>query len=81
MNIKVTNLSITLNSRCNLAISHVTPVHYAHHIANQAKHFVSWDGAGSGRSGSSGGRGGDTVPNTTKCEKMKSEIENEMFFV
>ncbi|GES92065.1 piwi domain-containing protein [Rhizophagus clarus] len=55
-----------LSARCNLAISHVTPVHYAHHIANQAKHFVSWDGASSGRSGSSGGRGGDTVPNTTK---------------
>lgn len=70
-----------LSARCNLAISHVTPVHYAHHIANQAKHFVSWDGSGSGRSGSSGGRGGDTVPNTTRCEKMKSEIENEMFFV
>ncbi|CAJ0825172.1 5176_t:CDS:10, partial [Entrophospora sp. SA101] len=29
-----------LSVRCNLAISHVTPVHYAHNIVNQARYFV-----------------------------------------
>ncbi|CAG8591139.1 14538_t:CDS:10, partial [Acaulospora morrowiae] len=32
-----------LSVRCNLSICHVTPVHYAHHIANHAKHFVQYE--------------------------------------
>ncbi|CAG8607400.1 5899_t:CDS:10, partial [Diversispora eburnea] len=65
-----------LSVRCNLAISHVTPVHYAHHIANQAKHFVIWDG--DNKSSGSGGRGGGGCSKYTDatCERIKTDIEN-----
>ncbi|RHZ83751.1 hypothetical protein Glove_87g118 [Diversispora epigaea] len=61
---KLTYKLCFLSARCNLAISHVTPLHYAHYIANQAKHFVSFKEieepprAAPGRGGGHGGRGG-----------------------
>ncbi|CAG8510781.1 5078_t:CDS:10 [Acaulospora morrowiae] len=47
-----------LSVRCNMALSHVTPVHYAHHIANQARYFVDYDPIPVSARGGRGGRGG-----------------------
>ncbi|CAG8450118.1 1123_t:CDS:2 [Acaulospora morrowiae] len=59
---KANDMCNILSVKCNLSISHVTPVHYVCHIMKQAKHFIQYEEylTLSTRGGRSGRGGRDT---------------------
>ncbi|CAG8443078.1 3096_t:CDS:10 [Acaulospora colombiana] len=82
----LTNKLCYLSARCNTPISLVTPVHYAHNIANLVKHFVKYDEQQPQKA--KPGRGRQSVPSTfpehaknASCPAAASNIENKMHFV
>ncbi|CAG8508112.1 14010_t:CDS:10, partial [Acaulospora morrowiae] len=83
----LTNKLCYLSARCDTPISLVTPVHYAHNIANLVKHFVTYEEQLPPKQQKFGRRkntNGPVFPEYAKnadCPAAESKIENQMHFV
>ncbi|RHZ83861.1 hypothetical protein Glove_87g183 [Diversispora epigaea] len=83
---KLTYKLCFLSARCNIAISHVTPLHYTQYITNQVKHFISYEeikepprvalGRGDGRGGRGRGRGDVPLPPPERPTRVQRNLFN-----
>ncbi|CAJ0750896.1 17729_t:CDS:10 [Entrophospora sp. SA101] len=71
-----------LSSRCNLSVSHVIPVYYAHHLVNKAKHLeTSWNDNSSSSSRGSSRSGVNNRITSTNCIVIHDLLKNTQHFI
>nr|CAG8579930.1 9259_t:CDS:10 [Entrophospora candida] len=73
---------------CNLSVSHVVPVYYAHHLVNQAKNFVTlWNdnnsssSRGSSRTSRSSGSNGSNGFIKSDCISVAASLKDTEYYI